>query len=234
MSRLPFGSFESLSHTKSRHWGTAFGWRSVRLAVVMTLCLALPAGAFNAPSVAKVEEDWEIVVGEPSDDEVLPQLYVVTTPTGTIDGQYSVLEINNLLLPDFYGGGLQFQSWHGEIATGEKHHDDFNALSTTGETITFTVSMKVINGVLRFRVKNGQSTTWGTFGSGESLTIYQTSEVSDLSGYDPEQSAKLSRVGSGRNRVTAFKLKKVRYYDVFNNLLSTDSTVRDAQIDEPN
>ena len=72
--------------------------------------------------------------------------------------QYSVFEINNLLLPDFYGGGLQFQTWDGETPTGERHHDDFTALSTTGDTITFTVSMKLTGGVLRFKVKNGQST----------------------------------------------------------------------------
>src|SRR6185436_2220855 len=110
-------------------------------------------------------------------------LYVVTTPTGSIEGQYSVCEINNLLLPDFYGGGLQIQTRDGETPTGERHHDDFTSLSTTGETITFTVSMKLQGGVLRFKVKNGQSTTWGTFGRGTSLTINQASDVSSLSSY---------------------------------------------------
>lgn len=210
--------------------------RGLQLAAVLALCFALPAGAFDGGSgtpAMKVEEDWEIVVGEPSDDEVLPQLYVVTTPTGALDGQYSVFEINNLLLPDFYGGGLQFQTWDGDLPTGEAHHSDFAALATPGETITFTVSMKVQGGSLRFRVKNGQSTTWGTFGANNELSINQSSNVNDLSGYNPEKSAKFSRVGSGRNRVTSFRLKQVRYYDGNNNLLSTDQTVRDAQIDEP-
>jgi hypothetical protein len=232
--RLSVASQGGLVRGANRRISAAAGSRIVQLAVIFTLCLAVPAGAVVGPSVAKVEEDWEIIVDDPSPDEVLPQLYVVTSPTGNITGQYSVFEINNLLLPDFYGGGLQFQTWSGEQATGEAHHSNFNAFSTAGETITFTVSMRLSSfGDMIFKVKNGQSTTWGAFGENNSLRISESSTVSDLSGYDPEQSARLSRVGSGRNRVTAFRIKQIRYYDVYNNLLATDSTVRDAQIDEP-
>jgi hypothetical protein len=212
--------------------------RFLQLAALTAFCLAAPVGAFDGTSgsgqpVAKIEEDWIIVVDEPSDEEILPQLYIVTTPTGNLDGTYSVFEVNNLLLPDFYGGGLQFQTWVGKDATGEAHHDSFNALSTNGETITFTVGMKVEDGNLRFKVKNGVSTTWGAFGSDESLAIWVPSNVSDLSGYNPEHSAKFSRVGAGRGRVNKFQLQQVRYYDASGNLLSTDTTARDAQVDEP-
>lgn len=216
----------------SRHLLTAARSRWVRLSAVLLLCLAPSAGAFDAQPVTKIEEDWEIQIGEPSPDEVLPQIYIVTTPTGDLDGQYSVFEINNLLLPDFYGGGLQFQTWWGDQATGEVHHSDYAALSTTGETVTFTVSMRVLDGNLYFRVKNGNSATWGAFGADPTLRIAQPSNVSDLSGYNPEKSARFSRVGSGRGRVTKFVLKQVRYYNG-TTLLSTDTTPRDAQIDEP-
>jgi hypothetical protein len=207
-------------------------WRGTRMAAVLLLCLAPTAGAFDPQPVTKIEEDWEIQIAEPSPDEVLPQLYVVTTPTGNLEGQYSVFEINNLLLPEFYGGGLQFQTWWGDQPTGEAHHDDYKAFATTGETVTFTVSMRVFEGSLSFRVKNGQSSTWGTFGDNASLRILRPTNVSDLSAYSPDVSTRLSRVGSGRGRVTKFVLKQVRYYNG-STLLSTDTTPRDAQIDEP-
>jgi hypothetical protein len=221
-----------------RRLGILGSSRFVQIATIMAFCLAPRAGAFDgttsgSQSVAGIEEDWIVIVDEPSEEEILPQLYVVTTPTGNLDATYSVFEINNLLLPDFYGGGLQFQTWVGKDATGEAHHNSFNALATNGETITFTVGMKLQGGNLLFQVKNGASTTWGTFGSNNSLALSVTSDVNDLSSYVPELSAKLSRVGAGRGRVTKFQLKQIRYYDSNGNLLSTDTNARDAQIDEP-
>jgi hypothetical protein len=208
--------------------------RWCHLALILGLCLTPPVGASDGDgdSINKIEEDWEIIIGEPSEDEILPQLYVVTTPTDNTHGVYSVFEINNLLLPDFYGGGLQLQTWSNNVPTGEAHHEGFKALATSGETITFTVRMRILEGDLRFRVFNGNSTTWGSFGQNYSLWLKVPTDLNDLSSYNPDNSAKFSRVGSGRGRVTQFRLKKVRYYHD-NTLKSTDETPRDAQIDEP-
>lgn len=203
------------------------------MTAVMAVCLAPHVWADPGQPVMKVEEDWEVVIGEPNSDEIAPQLYVVTTPTGNLDGQYSVFEINNVTLPDFYGGGLQFQTWWDDQATGEAHHNNFSALSSAGETIKFTVSMRISSGGISYRVKNGVSQTWGTFGASPSLRIWQPSELSNLAGYDPDKSARLSRVGFGRGRVTSFTLKTIRYYDGSNNLQNTDTTARDALVEEP-
>lgn len=206
----------------------------MRLAALLALCFSPPASGFDTPPVMQIQEDWEVVVGEPSPEENLPQLYVVSTPTGNLDNQYSVFEINNLLLPDFYGGGLQFQTWWGDQATGEAHHTNYSSLSSNGETITFTVRLRAWgDGNVSFRIQNGQSTTWGAFGASSSLRLVRDCGLSTLSGYNPESSAKYSRVGSGRGRIQTFRIKQVRYYDASGNLLSTDNTSRDAQIDEP-
>lgn len=237
MSRSP----SALSRS-SRFLGlSAPGRRSVgrllQASFVLAVCLTPAVNAFEGeapPTPFVIEEDWEVVIGEPSFEENLPQLYVVTTPTGHIDEDYSVFEINNLLLPDFYGGGLQFQTWYGDYATGEAHHSDFSSLANAGETITFTVRMRTWgDGNVSFRIKNGQSTTWGQFGQDYSLWIFRNCGVNNLSNYDPDKSARFSRVGFGRDRVTSFKIKEVRYYDFTGNLISTDATVRDAQADEP-
>jgi hypothetical protein len=235
MSRRPSaGLFGSFAPVAVQQLAVIARSRSVRLVALFALCLTPPARAFDSGPVMRIEEDWEIVVGEPSPDENLPQLYVVSTPSGSIDGQYSVFEINNLLLPDFYGGGLQFQTWWGDQATGEAHHTNYSSLSTNGETITFTVRLRAWgDGNVSFKVQNGQSTTWGAFGNNSSLRLVRDCGLSTLSSYTPESSAKYSRVGSGRGRIQTFRIKQVRYYDANGNLLSTDDTDRDAQIDEP-
>lgn len=215
-------------------WG--FRVRPLRLlgwAVVLGSCLSPSASAVEGQPAAKIEEDWEVVIGEPNAEETAPQLYVVTSPTGDLSGQYAVFEINNVTLPDFYGGGLQFQTWWGDQATGEAHHSNFSSLSTGGETITFTVRMSLYPDSISFRIKNGQSQTWGPFGVDYSLRILQSTSVATLGGYNPDNSAKWSRVGFGLGRVTKFVLKQVRYYDSNGNLLSTDTTERDALVEEP-
>jgi hypothetical protein len=123
------------------------------------------------------------------------------------------------------------------VATAEAHHNNFNALATAGETIKFTVGMRLYgDGTISYRVKNGQSQTWGAFGNDFSLRIVRNTDRVNLSGYSPDVSAKFSRVGFGRGRVTKFQIKQVRYYNTFggsDNLLNTDDTVRDALINEP-
>jgi hypothetical protein len=204
----------------------------VLIVAVCVFAVAGPSFALAGAPITRVEEDWEIVIGEPNSDEISPQLYVVVTPNGSLDTKYAVFEINNLLLPDFYGGGLQFQTWYGDQAIGEAHHTNYNALSTSGETITFTVSMRLNEGNVQFEVLNGKSETWGDFGGSNSLKLSHSSSLSDLSAYDPEKSARWSRVGFGRGRVSKFALKKVRYYSN-SSLEKTDETVRDALTDEP-
>lgn len=140
--RLSAGLIGSFALLAVRDAAVIVRSRFVRLAALLALCVAPLANGFDSGPVMQIQEDWEVVVGEPSPDENLPQLYVVSTPTGNLDGQYSVFEINNLLLPDFYGGGLQFQTWWSDQATGEAHHSNYSSLSSNGETITFTVKLR--------------------------------------------------------------------------------------------
>lgn len=205
--------------------------RLLQLAAVFGLCLAQSVSGFTGPDISKVEEDWVIEIGEPNADEVSPQIFVVSTPSGTLDGKHAVFEINNLVLPNFYGGGLQFQTWNGETNIGECHHSNFNALATQGEQITFTLKMRVTDGQVTFNVLNGHSTTWGDFG-GDSLKLSHNSDVSDLTGYSPDKSVKFAKVGFGGNRVTKFVLKEVRYY-YLGNLVTTDTTERDVLAANP-
>lgn len=201
-------------------------WTAIWLAGAFTLLLAgVPTSAQGpATPITKVEEDWELVVGEPDPDNNAPQVFVVNTPTGNLESSYSVFEINNLSLPDYYGGGLQLQSWWGETNTSSIHHSSLRTMATTGETVTFTTQMRIQGGTIRYRVKNGVSTTWGAFG-GTGLSITRSTSLNDLSAYSPEHSATNSRVGFSGNRVQKLELKRVRYYSGF-DLVSTQELSR--------
>lgn len=227
------GWFRSRTHEKRGAAPFRSALRLIQCAILAALCFAHPASAQLALPVSTVqtvnaiEEDWEFEVGDPNSDEILPQIFVVTSPRGDLTGKHAVFEINNLLLPDFYGGGLQFQTWDGDVAIGEKHHDNFSALATSGEQVKFTVRMQTKDGKVQFQIKDGESSTWGAFGQDSALSLAHSTDLVDLSGYSPDTSVRYSRVGFGGNRVNRLVLKVVRYY-ADTTLLLTDSNERDV------
>jgi hypothetical protein len=189
-------------------------------------CLAQPSLGEDGPAtITRIEEDWVLEVGTPSPDEIAPQVFIVTTPTATLDGLHSVFEINNLSLPDFYGGGLQLQLWNGESNMAESHHDCFAALAEPDEQITFTVQMRVWDNDFRVKVINGQSSTWGPFGADDSLKVSAGCNLPHLTQYSPDKSTEFSRVGFAGHRVSKLALKQVRYYS-YGVLVNTDTTER--------
>lgn len=194
--------------------------------VILAAFRAVPARAEDpAPSpVTRIEEDWVVRIGEPDFASTAPQISIVTTPFDSLEKPYTVFEINNVTLPDYYGGGLQLQSWVSNQNTSSINHDSLNALATTDEEVTFTIRMSIRDSRLRVRVQNGQSQTWGAFG-GSQMTLSLDTTLSNLDGYDPSRSVKFSRVGYAPNRVKLLQLKAVRYYSGW-NLIKTDSEAR--------
>jgi len=190
------------------------------------VCLfALPVSAQTDTTVVKVEEDWELVIGEPSPDSDAPQVTCVISPYEGAQSVHAAFELNHRSLPSFVAGGMQLQAWNYEnfitrdsAATG--------ALSTSGETITWTMKMKLLEGNLYFYVRNGNSTTWGQFGGWGDLTLSIPWSLSSLAGYSPETSVEQSGVGYASNRVSRLVLKEVRYYNAANELVAQDTTQR--------
>lgn len=194
---------------------------------VIAACLAPPAWAEDAgPPVTKIEEDWVIQIGDPDAGSTAPQISIVTTPYDNLQQPYTVFELNNVTLPDYYGGGLQLQSWVDNYNTGSVVHDNFSSLSRQGEEIKFTVRMRMNGSSLRIRVVNGTSETWGSFGGTRMFQDLNTT-LTNLNGYSPDNSAKFSRVGYAPNRVQLLQLKEVRYYSG-TTLLRTDSQARNV------
>ena len=182
----------------------------------LTALLALsinPVWAETPTNVTRVEEDWELVVGEPSVDDTSPQIISFISPTDRIDAECAVLELNHSTQPDYLDGGVQFQRWFGDFERIWRTPHTQNRLSTPGEKVKYTMVMKIENSVLTFGVRNGTSQTWGTFGgTSEQWNSNVVSQYANLDGYSPAISTKYSRVGYAANRVQKFSLKEVRYY----------------------
>src|SRR6185503_3725230 len=105
-------------------------------------------------------------------DRDAPQVVVVLSPQGDLDGLYAAFELNHQSQPSYVGGGLQLQIWNGSdtpLAT-RKQKDGVN-LSHAGETVTWTTIMEYSNGYITFDIDDGASTSWGSFGNGVIATV---------------------------------------------------------------
>ena len=194
------------------------------LSVVLALSIGVARAADAPPTdVTRIDEDWELVVGEPSVDDTAPQIIGFISPTLRIDAESAVLELNHATLPEYQDGGVQFQRWFGDFERIYRTPHTQNRLQIEGETINYTMTMRIESGLLKFGVRNGTSQTWGTFG-GETEQWNSTivSQYANLDAYSPDISTKYSRVGYASNRVKKFSLKTVRYYRG-NELVQTDS-----------
>jgi len=192
------------------------------LALVMLPNLAM------GQDVMKVEEDWELVVLEPSPDITAPQITCLISPFGDIDGVFGALELNHGSMPDFSSGGLQLQAWSGESYITVRDYCD-TTLQNNSEVVTWTTKMWLNNASserLTFKVANGNSTSWGTFGGDGNFKLSLTSAILNLNEYDPAVSVANSGIGFGSQRVERLVLKRVRYYDGWGNLLNEDTTER--------
>lgn len=194
-----------------------------------------PLRGDGGPNIDRIEEDWEVLIGEPNPDEEAPQIINVFSPEVTSDGdgvsypegEFAVFELNHRTQPDYQDGGMQLQHWTGtqldEVQSWTDERDSC-LLSTTGEVITYTLRMSLYDSRLHFSVRNGQSDTWGSFG-GESLRLVSDTSLPNLNGYSTANSTANSRIGFASYRVTRFVLKQVRYYSN-GQLVQTDDTDR--------
>lgn len=213
----------------AEHRDATLGWLRPLFIIVFAIAAVLIADAnawADSPTVAKVEEDWEVQIATPDPEGNAPQIITVISPNANIDAVHTVFELNHITQPDYAAGGMQLQCWkQGAMA----HHHSFhnaNVLSTVGEVITYTTRMSVSGDRLYVEICDGDSTTWSDFGDHGHLKCSTSTTLNDLSNYSPSVSVSKSRVGFAANRVTKLVLKRVRYYEADGTLISTDSTER--------
>ena len=187
-------------------------WAHPDLAVA--LLLSLPAAVFgqDGSAIVRIEEDWELVVGEPEPNLVAPQVTCVMAPTQTLDGLYLLFDVNHQNHPDFVAGGVQLQVWNGDSTLLERKYPNTLAMAQPGETVVWTQAMAISGGSLSVEITNGRSATWDVFGDEGYLKAAVATDIANLNGYSPDFSIANSGVGYASNRVTSLVLKRVRYY----------------------
>ena len=183
----------------------------------------------------RVEEDWQVVIGDPDPASTGPQITTCMAPV-TGSSAFVAFCLNYREVQDWKPGGLQIKAY-GEssgttqdrplVASAAAHSESFE---TDGETVTWTQRISVSAGIMSYSVHNGASTTWGSFGQEQgNLVVGFATSASDLGNYRPADSVALSAAGWQANRVTSMTLLRVRYYQG-NNLLSTDDTSRSVTL----
>ncbi len=173
--------------------------------------------------IQRVEEDWQITIGTPDPNLNAPQVTMVMSPYPGVLGHHAVFEINSQTWPSYSAGGLQLQRWYGKNFADIVSPGNPAVMQTQGEVVSFTMSMQVQASTLTFGVSNGNSQTWGSFGSGQSLNVSVPFDGTTLNSYDPTASLSNSYVGFGSNRVQQVVRTQVRYYSG-TGLIATDST----------
>jgi hypothetical protein len=210
---------------------TVFGRRPlarfVAPSVAGTALLALLATpvqpVFSSPHdpVVRVEEDWRLVLNEPNGLLNAPQFHTVISPLGGVDGPYGQITWNYQDAAEAVPGGMQMQSWSGDNMSQAKDLAE-GVLSQIAEAVTWTARMEMNAGGIRVSVRDGQSSTWGSFG-GAGWYVDIDAPTGTLDGYNTSNSVQNSWITYGSNRVSLLVIEEVRRYGP-NGLLSVDST----------
>jgi hypothetical protein len=169
------------------------------------------AQAQSGSPVVRVEEDWELVVGQPDSSLDAPQVTAVFSPVGHLNSVHAAFELNHQSQPSFVAGGLQLQIWNGEAPLSSRKFPNPAKMQTSAETVRWTQRMLLWDDVLVFEVSSGSSSTWGSFGGQGYLVAGVSTSLNSLNSYNPQVSVENSGVGYASNRVTSLVLKRVRY-----------------------
>ena len=170
--------------------------------------------ATSAPAIAgwgkvvSVEEHWELQVSEPDPERSAPQVTMVMSPNGNVDGVHFLFTLNHSNAPDFASGGMQVQSWQGGDFLEEHSGSDNATLNHSGETVRWAQRVTIADGNITFQVRDGSSETWGAFG-GDDLSLGVSTSQSNLNSYRPAVSLSESQVSYAENRVVSLTLTKL-------------------------
>lgn len=197
------------------------------LAVAIAFALCASASAAD-PTIVRIEEDWEVVIGTPDPTAHAPQIIQAMSSTNRLADVHCVFEMNHKTQPDYVPGFIQLQCWSGDTLLGYGTSSKTGLLQTSGEVIRYTVSMELKSGCVDFRIKNGSSATWGSFGSQGYLRCRIPTTQLYFPNYSPDFSVANSKITYAAHCVQKLSQKEVRYYDVLGLLVSKDTTERVA------
>lgn len=180
-----------------------------RLLAGLAACLATCAPYSLAEDVIYIEEHWELSVGGPEYDRCAPQVSLVMSPTGDMDGLHFVFLLNHSTTPDFIPGGLQMQCWDGDMLIQSANSNKTDVFWHDNETVSWVQKLRINDGQVGFDVDDGESQTWGNFGNGDGLIMWTNYQMERLNDYRPAISIGESGITFAGNRVSSLVLKKL-------------------------
>jgi len=206
--------------------------RRSRISLTALALLAWWSGPSYAIDIVAIEEHWELSVGEPDASSSAPQVSMVMSHTGNLDGNYFVFTLNHRTDPDYRAGGMQVQLWSGEDLVYSRNSIHESPLSQTDEVITWVQRTELVDGSLTFEVSNGHSNSWGTFGDQGRLRLTMDTTLENLNAYRPAISLEESGVCFAGNRVRSLVLTKLRWIDSEGNVYELNAPIDvDADLD---
>jgi hypothetical protein len=203
----------------------AMSWRYRPAGAFVFLILCLAAGVAPAQDLVRVEEDWELVVGEPDSNSCGPQIATTMSPFWDINDTHFTFEVNHRSVPYWSAGGLTLHRWCGEWRFDTMERPDRSVMNSNAEVVTWTQALYTNFGQLTFQIIDGSSSTWGPFGYTGMLKLHSSWGVNNINSYSPDVSVSRSGVSYAGNRVTSLKLLRVRGY-LSDGSMATDETVR--------
>jgi hypothetical protein len=205
---------------------------ALRSALLWAGCLAalpLLSAVATAQNIVHVEEDWELVLGQPDPNTVGPQVATTMSPLGDINSTFFTFEINHRSAPYWTPGGLTIHQWSGDWRVQSYDRTDRTVMDTSNETVTWTQVLDSQNGWLSFQVKNGTSSTWGPFGYSNVFKLWTSWGANNINSYTPNVSISQSGVAYAGNRVQSLKIKAVRV-KLSDGTSYTDTTERTVHL----
>ena len=172
-------------------------------------------------AVARIEEDWELIVAEPTTERAGPQVSTQMARSQTAH-RFCNFHLNSLDVPSYRQGGLQLQVWRGVDNIGITNSTSSEVLNTPNERITWTQYLDLSSGSLSFGISAASSQTWGDFSG---LSVAVSGSAGSLDNYDPDYSKFNSGVTFGANRVNSMTLYCVRKIHA-DGSVETDATLR--------
>ena len=196
-----------------------------RAAFICALFTLAAGRAFaDSSDVVLVEEHWELRLGQPDSDRSAPQVTMVMSPTDNLDGHHFLFTLNHVNAPNYEAGSMQIQAWDGEDLLGYDN-DEEGTLYHDDEVVTWVQRVSLDNGLLKFRIADGQSVTWNRFGNDDLLLSVPTS-LTRLNTYKPAVSLTESQVNYAENRVVSLTLTKLKW-------VTADGTVHEQNAPIP-
>jgi hypothetical protein len=197
---------------------------SLLLPTFMLAVLLVSGDGLAGPPVSDVtvvEEDWSLVLSQPSTVATSPQFSTCLPVSPQV---YIVTTFNYREFPDFIPGGIQIQLWE-DGACVDWVNVALGPLNVTGDTVRWTQVYRTNGRDLVAKIVGANAQSWGTNINSTDLTKLEAN-IPNFNAYTPTHSVAESDASFGSNHVSWFGVTEVRLLDDRGRKLVVDTTPR--------